>query len=208
MPCASLGRRKISRHTSIFLSWLALGNFLGTFGKTCTSVMHALKTTAVEAWSEVKNRFDPYWEPLFIAKTFHALSVTGSWHRLFILPTAPFLSIFSLLLSLFCFTNLFLGLRLKISSLQMHHWPFPVLGLPLIYTVTTVIMLSSEHTAIIVLSDVLMLVSPVEEKFHEARDDISLSCCMPSALYLPALYQPLSQQWMDHWMVGLMDGAS
>ena len=63
-------------------------------------------------------------------------------------------------------------------------------------------MLSSEHTAIVVLSDVLMLVSPVEEKFHEARDDITLNCCMPSALYLPALYQPLSQQGMDHWIVG------
>lgn len=82
-----------------------------------------------------------------------------------------------------------------------------MLDLLLMYTVRTVVMLSSEHTAVIVISDVLTLVPPLEDKFHEARDDISLNCCMPSALYFPALYQPLSQQWMDHWMAGQMDGA-
>ena len=50
-----------------------------------------------------------------------------------------------------------------------------------------------------------MLVPLLEDKFHEARDDISLNCCTPSAFYLPALYQAL-QSTMDRPLDGWIGG--
>ena len=79
--------------------------------------MLALDTTVTKVWCETKNQLSPYYKPPFIARTCCA----PPHHRAFAKAVYCTSNTYSLLPSLFCFTYVFLGLRLKTGPLGKHH---------------------------------------------------------------------------------------